>query len=261
MPFSADKSKGCREGPGKSGERYQGKYYMIKVALCDQSVQTYHTIKKCLEQCAHSCKSPISFCYYSTVEELIFSYRGQYDILFMDTLVHEKSGIDAAKCIREIDERVFIVFVTAHNSFGAESYQIQAASYLLKPFSSESLGKIFYRIYADLLKEKKYIIGKSRNKIVKLLIEDILYIEYCNHKLTVHMLFRDSEIIYGSYQQLFTEKSSGCLYQIHKSYVINMIWIERIENKAIYLKNVSQGFQVSRTRWKDFLHAYQLFVR
>ncbi|MCM1326581.1 MAG: LytTR family DNA-binding domain-containing protein [Bacteroidales bacterium] len=233
---------------------------MIKVALCDQSIQTYYAIKRCLEQCALSYKSPISFCYYATVDELVFSYQGQYDILFLDTVVNQKSGIDAAKCIREIDARVFIVFVTAHDNFGAESYQIRATSYLLKPFSAETLRQTFHRMYVELLKEKDYIIGKSKNRIVKLPIEDILYVEYCNHKLIFHMFFEDSETMYGSYQQLFEQKSANCLYQIHRSYVINMIWIEHIENKAIYLQNVSQGFIVSRARWKDFLHTYQRFL-
>lgn len=233
---------------------------MIRVAICDYSVKTYHTISKCLEQYALSSHEPIKIHYYRTVEELLISYHGQYDILFLEIMLNKKSSIDTVKCIRRIDERVFIVFVTRHNNFGAESYQVRATNYLLKPFSLESVEKTLQQIHVELLKEKYYIIAKSKGKIVKLPIEDILYIDYYNHRLTFHMFDETSEKIYGSYQQLFAQKHTECLYQIHKSYVINMFWIERIENKTVYFRNVQQGFMISRKRWKDFLSAYQLFL-
>lgn len=233
---------------------------MIGIALCDTSIKSYYNIREFLKQYELSSCDPILIHYYSSAEELLFSYRGQYDILFMETIINKKSGIDTARCIRKIDERVFIVFVTAHDNYGAESYQVHATNYLIKPFSYEIFKETMEQIHIELLKENYYIIAKSEDRIIKLLINDILYIDYCNHKLTFHMFQGNTENVYGSYKCLFAQKHTDCLYQIHKSYVINMLWIESIKDKTIHIKNVSQGFPVSRGRWKLFLDAYRSFV-
>lgn len=233
---------------------------MMRIALCDTSIKSYHNIKHCLKQYESSSCDPILIHYYSSAEELLFSYQGQYDVLFLETVINKKSGIDTARCIRKMDERVFIVFVTVHNNYGAESYQVRAANYLIKPFSYEIFKETMEQIHIELLKESYYIIAKSEDRIIKLLINDILYIDYCNHKLTFHMFQGNTEKIYGSYKCLFTQKHTDCLYQIHKSYVINMFWIEAIEDKTVYIKNVPQGFPVSRGRWKLFFDTYRLFA-
>lgn len=234
---------------------------MIRIALCDNSIKSYQTIKCCLKQYESSSRNPILIHYYHSAEELLFSYQGQYDVLFLETVINKKSGIDTAKSIRKMDERVFIVFVSMYGNYGAESYQVHATNYLLKPFSYETVKETMDLIHTELLKEKYYIIAKSGCRIVKLPIEDILYIAYNAHKLIFHMFYGNSEGTYGSFKRLFEQKYTDCLYQIHKSYVINMLWIERIENKIIYLKNIPQGFPVSRKRWHGFLDAYTKFMK
>lgn len=232
---------------------------MIRIALCDTSIKSYYNISRFLKQYELSSCDPILIHYYSSAEELLFSYQCQYDVLFLETVINEKSGIDTARCIRKIDERVFIIFVTAHDNYGAESYQVRATNYLIKPFSYEMFKETMEQIHIELLKENYYFIVKSEDKIRKLLINDILYIDYDNHKLTFHMFQGNTENVYGSYKYLFAQKHTECLYQIHKSYVINMLWIESIEGKTVYIKNVLQGFPVSRGRWKLFIDAYKLF--
>lgn len=233
---------------------------MIRIALCDTSIESYYIFSRFLKKYESSSCDPILIHYYSSAEELLFSYQGQYDVLFLETIINKKSGIDTARCIRKMDERVFIVFVTVHDNYGAESYQVHATNYLIKPFTYEMFKETMEQIHIELLKENYYIITKSEDRIIKLLINDILYIDYCNHKLTFHMFQGNTEKAYGSYKYLFEQKHTECLYQIHKSYVVNMLWIESIEDKTVYIKNISQGFPVSRGRWKLFLDAYKLFA-
>jgi len=73
------------------------------------------------------------------------------------------------------------------------------------------------------------------------------------------MLLDNKEECYGTFKELFYSNFK-CLYQIHKSYVINMLWIEKISKKTIFLKNTQQGFLVSRHRWKKFISDYQDFL-
>lgn len=232
---------------------------MIRIALCDTSVTSYYNMQHWLKRYETNSRDPILIHYYRSAKELLFSYQNQYDVLFLETVLNQESGIDTAKSIRQMDDRVFIVFVTMHGNFGAESYQVHATNYLLKPFSYEMLKATMDQIHIELLKEKYYMIAKSGDRMIKLPIDDILYIDYYCHKLTFHMFYGNTEKVYGSFKQLFEQECTCCLHQIHKSYVINMLWIEQIKNKIIYLKNIPEGFPVSRKRWKPFLEAYRKF--
>lgn len=232
---------------------------MIKVALCDDSEKSYNHLKYYLHKYEEVCKEHIHIQYYSSAEELLFSYQSQFDILFMETVINHKSGIDAAKSIRKLDENVCIIFVTMYRTFGSESYQIHASNYLIKPLTYKTLEMAMNQVYIEFLKKKHYIIASSSNKIIKIPIDNILYISYFNHKLTFHLFSGETAETYGSYKGLFEHEGTNCLFQIHKSYVINMLWIEQIINKTIYLKNILQGFPVSKQRWQDFSNTYKNF--
>ena len=109
-----------------------------------------------------------------------------YDILFLDVSMAKMDGIKLAKRIREYDNNVYIVFVTAFIDYSLEGYKVDAIRYILK--DSESLEKSMYeclntitdrmssieqKIELEFLEGKKYIRPN-----------DILYVESNLHKLT-----------------------------------------------------------------------------
>jgi len=151
---------------------------MIRIAVCDDSKETYSIIKDYLKKYETLSKEIITLKYYNSGDELFFYYKCQYDILIMETIINNKNCIKIAEYIRKIDEKVFIIFCTKYKEFGADSYNVGAVNYILKPFTYEILEKTMNTIYAELFKKKEYIILKSKDKISKLLIDKILYISY-----------------------------------------------------------------------------------
>lgn len=60
-------------------------------------------------------------------------YTAQYDIMFFDIEMPEIDGVSATKKIREIDDKVMIIFVTAMGQLAAEGYSVEAFDFLVKP--------------------------------------------------------------------------------------------------------------------------------
>lgn len=68
------------------------------------------------------------------------------DIVFSDIEMPHSSGIDFARSIEAIDDMIQVVFVTAHDSYALEAFEVSAAHYLLKPVTPEALNTTINRL-------------------------------------------------------------------------------------------------------------------
>lgn len=63
---------------------------------------------------------------------IVEKYTPVYDILLLDIEMSEMDGMAAARRIRERDDKVVIVFITAAPQYAISGYEVRALSYLLK---------------------------------------------------------------------------------------------------------------------------------
>lgn len=66
------------------------------------------------------------------------------DIVFLDMQMPERSGLEVVRGIGA-DFMPVTVFVTAHDEFAVQAFELAAADYLLKPFSDERFEEAFRR--------------------------------------------------------------------------------------------------------------------
>ena len=66
---------------------------------------------------------------------IVEKYTPVYDILLLDIEMSEMDGMAAARRIRERDDKVVIVFITAAPQYAISGYEVRALSYLLKPLT------------------------------------------------------------------------------------------------------------------------------
>lgn len=62
---------------------------------------------------------------------------GSFDIVFLDIYMDGLSGMETAQKLRALDASCRIVFVTTSPDFAVDSYDVNAAFYLLKPVTME----------------------------------------------------------------------------------------------------------------------------
>ncbi|RZK97592.1 MAG: response regulator, partial [Pedobacter sp.] len=66
----------------------------------------------------------------------------EVDILFLDINMPHLSGLQLLKIL---EPRQPVIFTTAYSEFAVESYELNAADYLLKPFSFDRFAKGVYK--------------------------------------------------------------------------------------------------------------------
>lgn len=192
-------------------------------------------------------------------EEFINEYhKGMCDVIFMDIFMDEMSGVEAARRLREIDMDVTVVFCTSYNEYAAESYEIGAVYYLLKPYNYAQVVAMMKRVVLTIEKPIKYMELPDGTKIIP---RDIISTEYYNHKITIHM--HKSEDVSVRISQVELEemlKSEQYIVSVNRGYMVNMHMIEEIDCGEARMIDGSI-IPISRGRKNEVKSCYESFRR
>ncbi len=181
------------------------------------------------------------------------------DILFLNMLSREPSGIEAAKRIRETNEKVCIVFVSAIGKYAVQSYEVQAEGYLLKPIGYETFRNKMHTIIRKLEKDKGrfyYDVAKEGQLIIP--FDEITYIETNGRNPLLHTVNRD----YTSYRnmkehQALLKPEGFC--RCHAAYIVNMQYVRQVDGQDILLKN-NKVVHISKTKKREFYNMFMDYI-
>jgi DNA-binding LytR/AlgR family response regulator len=187
------------------------------------------------------------------------------DIIFLDINMPHLSGLQMLK-IAQPQQR--IIFTTAYAEYAVESYELNAADYLLKPFSFERFTKAVYKAVdfipgayknsyeiADEKKPEFFI--KSDGKNYPVLLDDILY---CEAKKNYTMVVLKNEqklmpLIPLSKFETALAEAGGEFVQIHRSFIISQKHITSVtpNNVTINKLEIPIGIQFKEKFFEEFL--------
>jgi len=191
----------------------------------------------------------------STAIEAIKKFRP--DVIFLDIQMPGESGFDL---LEKIKIKSKIIFVTAFDEYAIRAFEINALDYLLKPVNPERLKKAIERIGL----EKKLIENNSRNLEYKdrlfLTIDGKMNFLKINSVISINSAGDYTEILTDAKKKFLTHKSmkewefrlpEQYFCRIHRSTIINMEYIERLEDwfnysLRVYLKGFEKPYLMSR---------------
>ncbi|MCG8331586.1 MAG: LytTR family DNA-binding domain-containing protein [Chitinophagales bacterium] len=165
--------------------------------------------------------------------------RNNVDIVFLDINMPNLSGIEF---IKALTKRPLIILTTAYSEYAVESYGLDVLDYLLKPIEFNRFFKAINKAIDDLNKprievnpaepDSKYAFIKDGNQLVKVNLEQVLYIEASGNYQAVFK--RDGKILsLIQMDELLKLFNNSRFIRVHKSYAVNMDNIDAIENHRI----------------------------
>jgi two-component system LytT family response regulator len=162
------------------------------------------------------------------------------DLMFVDINMPDFSGMDFVKTL---ENPPMLVFVTAYSEYALEGFRVDAIDYLLKPIgysdflkSANKARNYFETILPHAAKEggdREYLFVKSGYKIVRISLEDIIYIEGMREYARIHLTNGKSLMPLISLHVLEEKLPSDKFMRVHRSYIVNLEKITTIDHSRI----------------------------
>lgn len=172
-------------------------------------------------------------------EAIKYIHKFPIDLIFLDIKMPAISGINLAK---EVTSQTMVIFTTAYSDYAVESYDLNALDYLLKPIKKERFlqaiekAKDQYRfLHQQDTKEESSIFVRSEYKLVKILLEDILYIEGVADYIKFYVKERKPIMSRMTMKEIVELLPDKDFKRIHRSFIIPVKRILSISNRKVKL--------------------------
>jgi DNA-binding LytR/AlgR family response regulator len=78
-------------------------------------------------------------CFNSPKKALEYAQINHIHIAFLDIEMGSMNGLHLAKYLKKINEKIKIVFVTAHSQYAVDAFALKASGFILKPVTAEAV--------------------------------------------------------------------------------------------------------------------------
>lgn len=218
---------------------------MIRIAICDDSISDLSNMVSIVNDYIVTQKGrfDIEYVAFQNAADLIAAMEGgqRFDVLLLDILMPLVNGMDAAKEIRQYNQDVKIIFSTSSPEFAVESYAVDAFYYAIKPIWKEKLCLLLDKVIAEIkVSEGFSFLVKSKAGLTRIYINRLEYVEVIGRTIFYHII--DGSVIEASGSMVELNDAllnHPNLIKPHRSYIINMDYIDTLSSREIIMKSRS----------------------
>lgn len=231
----------------------------MRIAICDNVQETIDTVSLYINEWASSRPDhpDVKVMEFKSAEAFLFYWSSttNFDLIFLDTIMEDMTGIELANVIRKIDKDLSIVFVTETLDHIFDGYEVEALHYLLKPVSQDSCFKCLDRAYAKLQKKNEHsLVLTTDRKLRRILYGDIIYIESRSHYIIVHT--KQGKVkARKNISDVEAELDPQQFLRIHRSFIVNIEYIQEIHGKDLRTEN-DAVLSISKVKQKEVVKAF-----
>lgn len=203
---------------------------MIRTAVCEDSELDRDMLKEIISFLLADRGLSYDIATYVSGRELVSGYKNHpFDIIFLDILMDDIDGIETGRLIREMDDKVEIVYCTSSKDFAIAAYDVHALGYLLKPYETLRIGAVIdYYVQKHPQKNQNFIEVKSRRKPLIIPYKDIIHMESDNKVVYIYTTTQGAVKVYNKLDVFEKELTDARFLRCHQSYLVNMQYVAGI---------------------------------
>jgi DNA-binding LytR/AlgR family response regulator len=180
----------------------------------------------------------------NAVEALSFLQSNTVDLLFLDIQMPHILGTNFLRTLKNPPK---VIFTTAYRKYAVEGFELDAVDFLLKPISFDrflkAVNKIFkINVQSNLMENERpdnkgdqaqsFLYFRSDRKMVKVLFDDILYIEGLRDYIRIFTATKSivTKHLLASLEEMLPSDS---FLRIHRSYIVSVGKIDSFNGDII----------------------------
>lgn len=235
----------------------------MRIAVCDDDEQELTHLMKLIGQYQSSRGISNDCRFFNNSTDFLCDMKGgEYDLILLDILMPGVSGIQVARELRELDKNVKLIFISSSPKYAMESYRVGAYYYLLKPADAASLFPLLDKVGSELFMQREQgFVLKERKGVVMISFAELEYVEVINKTVSFHMADGSVREVTAALADIEEKLLSRTEFiKTHRSYVINLKYVQSIGATSILTKN-EHLVPVSRRRRSQIEDAYVQFLQ
>ena len=205
-------------------------------------------------------------------EELLALFeKTRPEVVFMDVEMPGMSGVECARLIQDKNPKTIMVFVTAHEEYMADAFEVYAFDYLLKPFRLEramhTLDLIRQRLRESAgaqdapqkpvrFNAPARIMLRHREGVSSVDLNDILLVQREERATVVYVADGGRFVTGDTLGEMEERLPEGMFFRTHKSYIVNINHIESISpygrwTYIVKLRGTKQDALITHERFEE----------
>lgn len=203
----------------------------MKSAICDDSEIDRNIISDFLRTYTTEKSIPIQIAEYEDGVNLLYDVEDgkYYDLIFLDIYMAQIHGMDVARLLRKNKYSGKIIFLTSTSDFAVDSYEVDAAGYLLKPHDYNKIRNMLDRIFDRT--DVGVFQFSVRNTVYNIPYSELVYVESSNNVCILHRSDGSSYTVYQRLSEIEEKLNDARFLRCHQSYIVNMSYISKADKQ------------------------------
>lgn len=206
---------------------------MIRAIALDDEPIALEVIKSHAEKVSFM---ELAAVFVSAQEALDYLKMHSVDVIFLDINMPDITGIDFSQLL---PSSTHFVFTTAYSHYAVDAFKLNAVDYLLKPIDFGRFMQACQKVHQVAKKEEanpEFMFVKDGYDWVRVTLSELLFVESDGNYLTFKEKTRKilTRMTMTDAQELLPKKH---FFRIHKSYLVNLNHIEKIEKHQVSVGN------------------------
>lgn len=222
---------------------------MYYIAICDDEKVFMDETRLLLYNIFSDFGESVVINCFDTIEKLRSS-KQRYNLLILDIMIGDDNGIEFADYLRAKGLETDIIFVSSSPEFALAGYNAYPVDYLLKPVNEKKLRETLSRCLRNRRSVPSLVINSKELGKVKISVDEIAYCEVIRTDIAVHRINGSDLTMVGTFFDFCEKLPKKDFYRCHRSYVVNMKCVERIDRYSFTLQN-GDAVPIAKNSYND----------
>lgn len=226
----------------------------MKIAVCDDDESDLQLMLSYCRQYAPNTQT-VAF---RDGETLLAAFKSDFfDLVFLDIEMGHPDGLEVGSLLVNASHKPVIVFTTHSLNYAVRGYGI-ALRYLHKPISYDTFSDVMKLALEQILPQKIKLYSNGVQMVLS--VQNILYFEALRHQLIAYLTDGKTITVRDTLTDTIDRVPHRAFVQPHKSYYINMDYIDCLTQQAITMTN-GDVIPVGRSKKTEFLLRFNEYMR
>jgi two-component system, LytTR family, response regulator AlgR len=239
----------------------------IRVLIVDDEEPARSRLRELLEDCRAELPHSVAGEAANGVEGLRMVTASGAQVVLVDIHMPEMSGIEFARHLQVLERPPAVIFVTAHDQYAVEAFEVNALDYLTKPVRSARLLAALRKAASGARLERGVLEGidpaprrhfsvAERGRVTLVRVSDVIYLRAELKYVTLRTHDRE-HLVEESLSQI-EQEFGGVFVRIHRNCLVARRLIRGFERGtetegdagwSVRLEGLDERLPVSRRQW------------